>query len=130
MELTNALYLYEDDGSPASRAVLRESIEALLECLHPFTPHVTEELWEALGHDRTLVETAWPAPDPAAIEAGEIAIVVQVNGRLRDSIRVPRDATKERVVEIALASENVQRHVGGAVKKEIYVPGKLLNLVV
>jgi len=55
---------------------------------------------------------------------------VQVNGRLRDNIRVPRDATKERVLEIALTSENVRRHVGGAVKKEIYVPGKLLNLVV
>ena len=130
MELTNALYAWEDDGSPASRAVLREAIEALLRCLHPFTPHVTEELWEALGHDRALVETAWPAPDPAALEADEIAIVVQVNGRLRDSICVPRDATQERIVEIALARENVRRHVNGKIRKEIYVPGKLLNLVV
>jgi leucyl-tRNA synthetase len=96
MELTNALYLYEDDGSPASRAILRESIEALLKCLHPFTPHLTEELWEALGHDRTLVETAWPAPDPAAMEASEIAIVVQVNGRLRDNARATRARTPQR----------------------------------
>ena len=130
MELTNALYAWEDDGSSSSRAVLREAIEALLKCLHPFTPHVTEELWQAIGHDRTLVEAAWPEPDPAALESDEIAIVVQVNGRLRDNIRVPRDATKERIVEIALASENVRRHMTGAPKKEIYVPGKLLNLVV
>jgi leucyl-tRNA synthetase len=129
MELTNALYVYEDDGSTASRAVLRESIEVLLRLLHPFTPHVTEELWEALGHGRTLIETPWPSADPAVLEAEEIAIVVQVNGRLRDNIRVPRDATKERIVEIALASENVRRHMSGKVKKEIYVQGKLLNLV-
>jgi leucyl-tRNA synthetase len=129
MELVNALYAYEDDGTPASRAVMREAIEALLKLLHPFTPHVTDELWEALGHGRPLVETPWPAADPAALEADEITIVVQVNGKLRDNIAVPRDATKERIVELALESENVRRHVQAKVRKEIYVPGKLLNLV-
>ncbi|MFQ5458164.1 MAG: class I tRNA ligase family protein, partial [Myxococcota bacterium] len=130
MELTNALYAYEDDGSAASRALLRDSLEALLKLLHPFTPHITEELWSALGHEETLVETAWPKYDPAALEAREMTIVVQVNGKLRDNITVAADAGRKEIIAAALESENVLRHTAGrAPKKEIYVPGKLVNLV-
>lgn len=130
MELTNALYAFEDDGSAISRGLLRESVESLLKLLHPFTPHITEELWSILGHEHTLVETPWPKYDPAALKADEITIVVQVNGKLRDNIKVSAEAGKEEIIAAALASENVRRHMAGqAPKKEIYVPGKLVNLV-
>ncbi|OGP83195.1 MAG: leucine--tRNA ligase [Deltaproteobacteria bacterium RBG_13_65_10] len=130
MELVNALYAYEDDGSTAGRALLRESIEALLKLLHPFTPHITEELWEALGHEHALLETRWPQADPAAMETEETTIVVQVNGRLRDNLVVPKGTTKEEIVALALTRENVRRHMGEArPRKEIYIPEKLLNLV-
>ncbi|MDP3939085.1 MAG: leucine--tRNA ligase [Deltaproteobacteria bacterium] len=130
MELVNALYAYEDDGSAGSRAVLREAVETLLKLLHPFAPHITEELWAGLGNARTLLETDWPRHDPAALEAAEMSIVVQVNGKLRDNITVPSAATKDEIVAAALASEKVQRHTGDrAPRKQIYVPGKLLNLV-
>jgi leucyl-tRNA synthetase len=130
MELTNALYAYEDDGSDASRAVLREAVEALLKLLHPFTPHISEELWSSLEHEDILVETPWPAADPGALEADEMTIVVQVNGKLRDNIVVSSDATKAEIVTAALASEKVRRHAGDRKpRKEIYVPGRLLNLV-
>jgi leucyl-tRNA synthetase len=130
MELTNAVYAYEDDGTPASRGVQKESIETLLKLLHPFTPHITEELWNALGHERTLVNAEWPAPDERALAAEEMTIVVQVNGKLRDNIVVPSDASKEQVLRTALDSEKVRRHTGDRKpKKEIYVPGRLLNLV-
>jgi len=130
MELVNTLYAYDDDGSDASRAVLRESVEALLKLLHPFTPHVTEELWSLLGKETTLLETEWPRHDPAALEASEMTIVVQVNGKLRDNITVPTGATRDEILAAALGSEKVRRHTGDrAPRKQIYVPGKLLNLV-
>ncbi len=129
-ELTNALYAYEDDGSDASRAVLREAVETLLKLLHPFTPHITEELWASLGHDRMLVETAWPAADPEVLGAEEMTIVVQVNGKRRDEVVVSSYATEAEIVAAALASEKVRRHVGDRKpKREIYVPSRrLLNL--
>jgi leucyl-tRNA synthetase len=129
-ELTNALYAYEDDGSDASRAVLREAVETLLKLLHPFTPHITEELWASLGHDRMLVETAWPVADREVLGAEEMTIVVQVNGKRRDEVVVSSDATEAEIIAAALASEKVRRHVGERKpKREIYVPSRrLLNL--
>jgi leucyl-tRNA synthetase len=99
--------------------------------LAPFAPHHAEEMWAAMGEPYSVHEQAWPAWDETLIAAEEITLVVQVNGKLRDRIEVPADITEEAATELALSSERVQLHVEGReIRKSIYVPGRLVNLVV
>jgi leucyl-tRNA synthetase len=99
--------------------------------LAPFAPHHAEEMWEALGEDYSVHERAWPAWDETLIAAEEITLVVQVNGKLRDRIEVPADITEEAAKELALSSTKVRVHVEGReIRKSVYVPGRLVNLVV
>ena len=99
--------------------------------LSAFAPHIAEELWERLGHGKTLAYEPWPVYDEALLAVDTIEVPVQVNGRLRSVLRVPKDAGKDEVVAAAQADSKVAPHVEGKqVVKEIYVPGKLLNLVV
>ena len=99
--------------------------------LSAFAPHIAEELWERLGHGKTLAYEPWPVYDEALLSVDTIEVPVQVNGRLRSVLRVPKDAGKDEVVAAAQANSKVAPHVEGKqVVKEIYVPGKLLNLVV
>ena len=110
--------------------VLREAVEAIILLLSPMAPHLCEELWEALGHKELVAETPWPTYDEEALKAEEINIVVQVNGKVRDQIRVPAGAGEEEVKEAALASERVKRHLAGKeIRKVIFVPGRLINFV-
>jgi len=130
MELLNAITRTEGD-EPALRAVRQEALEAIVLMLSPIVPHITHDLWQALGHESALVEQPWPAVDEAALAQETIEVVVQVNGRLRARVSVPADAGKDAVVERAMADENVRRHTEGkTVRKTIYVPGKLVNVVV
>ena len=99
--------------------------------LAPFAPHHAEEMWEALGEPYSVHEQAWPAWDESLIRAQEITLVVQVNGKLRDRIEVPADITEEAARELALSSERVRPHVEGReLRRSVYVPGRLVNLVV
>ena len=99
--------------------------------LAPFAPHHAEEMWAAMGEPYSVHEQAWPAWDETLIAAEEITLVVQVNGKLRDRIEVPADITEEAATELALSSERVRLHVEGReIRKIIYVPGRLVNLVV
>ena len=99
--------------------------------LAPFAPHHAEEMWAAMGEPYSVHDQAWPAWDETLIAAEEITLVVQVNGKLRDRIEVPADITEEAATELALSSERVRLHVEGReIKKSIYVPGRLVNLVV
>ena len=99
--------------------------------LAPFAPHHAEEMWAAMGEPYSVHEQAWPAWDETLIAAEEITLVVQVNGKLRDRIEVPADITEEAATELALSSERVRLHVEGReIRKSIYVPGRLVNLVV
>ena len=100
--------------------------------LAPFAPHLSEELWERLGSDRSVFEgVLWPEYDPQKLRAEVVEMPVQVNGRLRTTIVVDRGATTETVQAQALADENVQRYVGDAtIRKVVHVPDRLLNLVV
>jgi leucyl-tRNA synthetase len=108
-----------------------EAIEALLLLLCPFAPHITEELWHWLGRPYSIHQQRWPVWDAEIAAEEMLTLIVQVNGRLRDRIQVPADITEERARELALASENVQRHVGDKkLRKVIYVPEKLVNIVV
>jgi leucyl-tRNA synthetase len=112
-----------------------ERPKALLEpfvlVLSPFAPHLGEELWQRLGHRESLAYAPWPAFDPAKCIEDTVTVAVQVNGKLRATLELPRGAEQAQVEEAALADERIRRYVnGGALKKAIYVKDKLLNLVV
>jgi leucyl-tRNA synthetase len=112
-------------------ALPRAVAEPFVLLLSPFAPHLGEELWRRLGHDRTLAFEPWPAYDPEWLREDEVEIVVQVNGKLRGTIRVPVGTGEPEVLAAARAEPGVARHLEGkAIRKEIYVPGKLVNLVV
>ncbi len=112
--------------TPPSRA----SIEALVLLLSPMAPHISEELWRELGHENTLAYEPWPEADEALLTEDTISLVLQVNGKKRDEIEVPADASKESIETLALASEKVQKHLDGRdPKKVVVVPGRLVNVV-
>ena len=118
----------EITGMPS---VPRELAENLTLMLAPFAPHIAEELWERLGHTKSLARRPWPTYDPAKLVESEIELPVQVNGKVRDKIRVPADADEATVLQTAEASEKVRPWIEGkTVKKRLYVPKKLVNLVV
>jgi leucyl-tRNA synthetase len=130
MELFNALSRF-DDQSPQGQALKREGLEAIVLMLSPIVPHICQELWQALGHAGLIVDAPWPKADPAALAQDTVELIVQVNGKLRGKICVPVTAEREAVERAALAEENVRRFIGDKeIKKVIFVPGKLVNLVV
>src|SRR3989442_735226 len=109
----------------------RQALEPLLVMLDPYAPHLAEELWAVLGHHRTIFAASWPGYDEALAAAGQVEIVVQVNGKVRGRVTVSRGATEAHVLEQALKDESVRRFVNGQpVRKTIYVQDRLLNLVV
>jgi len=108
-----------------------EAIRTMILLLAPIMPHVTEELWERIGGEYSVHTQAWPICDEALAADKEIEMVVQVNGRVRARLTVPADIAKDDALAKALADENVQRHTEGKkIVKQIYVPGKLVNLVI
>jgi leucyl-tRNA synthetase len=130
MELVNALQKFED-GSAQGRAVQQEALTLLVTALSPIVPHICHELWTALGGDGAVIDAPWPKTDPDALKADTLTVVVQVNGKLRGQIVVPADADAEAAYAIALADPNVRKFIDGqTLKKKVYVPGKLVNLVV
>ncbi|WP_325893587.1 leucine--tRNA ligase [Grimontia sp. NTOU-MAR1] len=128
MELMNRLTKAPQD-SDADRAILDEAVKAIVAMLYPITPHISTELWAALGQT-DIDNTVWPVADQDALVEDEKLIIVQVNGKLRAKITVAADAAKESVESMALNDEHVVKHTEGkTVRKVIYVPGKLVNIV-
>jgi leucyl-tRNA synthetase len=124
MELVHALA--DDPAAPDARF----AAETAVSLIQPYAPHIAEELWQALGHDR-LWEQPWPVADSSALEQETFELVVQVNGKVRDRFEVGVELSEDELVARALASERVQAHVDGArVRKTIVVPRKLVNIVV
>ncbi len=127
-ELTNLL---EDENASLPPPVLREGIEAIVRLVNPMMPHLAEGLWQRLGHDTLLADEPWPEAEPALLVEDVVTVAVQVNGKLRGTIDVPRDADQDSVVKAALAHEGVARAVAGKpVRKVIVVPNRIVNLVV
>ena len=116
-----------------SASVLRECLSILLRILYPVVPHLTHVLWKDMGYVKTfgpLLDAPWPMVDEAALVQTEITLMLQINGKLRGDIRVPADASKEQVEAVALQSEPAIKVLnGGAPKKVIVVPGRLVNIV-
>ena len=131
MELVNAIQAFEPKNEPRNAPVLKESLESVVLLLSPFVPHVTAELWEVLGHGDGIEKGGWPDFDPAVAADEELLVVVQVNGKLRSKITAPATAGETEVKEAALADSRVAPFIEGkSVRKVIYVPGKLVNIVV
>lgn len=115
---------YKQDELP------REYMEGFVQLLNPVCPHITEELWEMLGHKETIAYTPWPTYDESKLVDDEIEIVVQINGKIRDRILVPADCDKEELEQRAMASEKVQEQLAGkTIRKVIVVPKRLVNIV-
>jgi leucyl-tRNA synthetase len=130
MELLNALGKF-DAQTAADRSVAQEVLENAVLMLSPIAPHVCQSLWGELRPSRDLMDEAFPQVDSAALVQSEIELVVQVNGKLRGSLSIARDADKAAIEQAALAHEAVQKQLnGGAPKKIIVVPGRLVNIVI
>ena len=130
MELSNELGRAWNEGSVDS-ATWRECIEKFLLMLAPFAPHLAEELWERAGHPYSIHNQSFPKWDEDVAAAEEITLVVQVNGRLRGKILVPADIREDEAKRLALASPKVQSYLNDKkVERTIYVPGRLVNVVV
>ncbi|HEY31576.1 MAG TPA: leucine--tRNA ligase [Dehalococcoidia bacterium] len=130
MEFTNYLTKIKESGS-ISQADWNEAIEKLLLLLAASTPHIAEELWEQTGHDYSIHNQDWPQWDEELAKDEEVTLVVQVNGRLRDRIAVPVTITEEEARQLALESPKAKPHIEGKqLVRAIYVPQKLVNLVV
>jgi leucyl-tRNA synthetase len=130
MKILNALERAPADES-ARLSVVREGLSILLRLLSPITPHISHHLWRELKFGEDVLTASWPEHDPAALIEDEIELVVQVNGRKRGDVRVPRDADSTAIERIVLADPAVQRHINGqAIKKVVVVPGRLVNVVV
>jgi leucyl-tRNA synthetase len=130
MELLNEVLRREADVADGSlRAVLREAIETLILLLSPFTPHVCEEMWERLGRRFSVVDRNWPTWSPEIAREDEVELAVQVNGKVRTRLTVPRDLPAEGVKERAVKA--VEEHTAGkTIVNVVYVPGRLVNVVV
>ena len=117
--------------SAQDRALVQEALDAIVLLLSPVVPHICHELWFALGHERAVVDEAWPAPCPEALAREHVELVVQVNGKLRGHISVPVHANDRDITDEAFNNENVRRFVAGRdVRRTVVVPGRLVNIVV
>ncbi|MCH7594722.1 MAG: leucine--tRNA ligase [Chloroflexi bacterium] len=130
MEYTNELARLWDAGG-ISPPAWREAIEKLLRLLAPIAPHITEELWERSGRDFSIHRELLPEWDEALTVADLVTIVVQINGKVRAKLELRAESTEDEVATAAMADRNIQTHIEGKqIRKQIYVPGRLLNLVV
>ena len=114
-----------------SRGVLNEALQAIIHLLNPFAPHITEELWSATGHHNLLANQSWPAFDAELAKTEEATVVIQVNGKMRGAINIAHGSDQNRVYEVASQEEKIRKHLEGKnIAKMIFVPDKLLNIVV
>jgi leucyl-tRNA synthetase len=128
-ELTNAIEAIEPEGAGAG-AVLREALEVAVRLLGPMMPHLGEELWQELGHTRLLADEPWPKADAALARDETVTLAVQVNGKLRGTVDLPRDSAEAAARDAALALPAVQRLLEGRnPRKTIIVPNRIVNVV-
>ena len=131
MEMVNGLYKFKESHGMQVSETWRFTLESLLQILAPFAPHITEELWQDLGHTDTIHVNHWPKWDEKYLVSDVMTIIVQVNGKLRSKLELPSDIDQQGVEAAALADANVQKFTNNKPpKKVIYVPDKLVNVVI
>ena len=133
MKMLNAIESAKFDTAQVQPALVAELLGILLRCLYPATPHIAHQLWAEIGyaqHFGDILDAPWPQVDDAALAQDEVELMLQINGKLRGSILVATDASKVAIEHLALAHELVQKQAaGGAIKRVIIVPGRLVNVV-
>jgi leucyl-tRNA synthetase len=112
------------------RTAHRGEVEPLVQLVAPFAPHIAEEIWERFGHTKSVFDSGWPAYDEALATDALITMAVQVSGKTRGTIQVPKDVTQEGAVAAAMEDAGIAKFVTGSPKKVVFVPGRLLNIVV
>jgi leucyl-tRNA synthetase len=136
MELQSALGRFQDQLPPTAVAdprllAFREGVTVLLVMLAPFAPHMAEELWETLGHTASIFREPWPTSDPALAAEEAVEVVIQVNGKVRARLQVPRGQGDEALTSLALAEPRIGSWIGGrTLRKVVVIPDKLVNIVV
>ena len=131
MELLNEASEFVREECEGDAPFLKEAGRAMALLLQPFAPHISEEIWEALGGQGSVLREAWPVADPAWLREDLVEVVVQVNGRLRGHVRAPVDADEAQVMALATDDERIASHIHGKeIRKTIYLAGRLLNVVV
>lgn len=131
MELVNGLYHYRENSGQHITPVMEEGVRTLLLLLSPFTPHITEELWQQLGHDESIHLQKWPKADPEALVVDEVEVAIQVNGKIRARLTIPSGLSEEETLAIVMQEQKIEEAVAGkTIRKRIVVPNKLVNLVV
>ena len=130
-EFNTAISALMEFSNVLAEAPSREAYEALLKLLHPFAPHITEELWEMLGNEGMVLTSQWPVADRALMEEDTVTIAIQVNGKLRGQVEVAAKAGEETVMAAVFNNERIQQWIAEKeIVKKIYVPNKLVNVVV
>lgn len=132
MELVNALYAYKEKQENSKQGLVFEAVSALLRMLAPFVPHITEELWERLGGTEGSVHAQnWPAYDEEAMKVAEVEVMLQINGKGRERVIVPSEATKEELEAFALADPKIKELIGDSeIVRVVCVPKRLVNIVI
>ena len=131
MELLNDLQDFCRDATEADLPCIKEAGLAMALLLQPFAPHISEELWQGLGGQGSAARQTWPAPSPRWLAEDEVEIVVQVNGRVRGRLLAPPSLSEAEAVARARADSRVAPHLEGrAIRKTVFLPGRLLNIVV
>jgi leucyl-tRNA synthetase len=126
----SALMIFVNEAHKAER-LPRGLVEGFVLALAPFAPHVAEEVWQRLGHTDTLAYEPWPAYDPALVRDETVTMAVQVNGKLRATIEIAADADQTATLTAARAHEKIQSYLQGkTIRREVVIPGRLVNLVV
>jgi leucyl-tRNA synthetase len=107
-----------------------DEVRPLVQLVSPFAPHIAEELWSALGGTTSVFDGGWPSYDPALVAEDLVTMAVQVNGKTRGTVSVPKTATQDEVLTAAKADANIAKFITGPVKRVVFVPGRLLNVLV
>lgn len=131
-ELTNELFHYGSINNKEDKFIVKESIEAVIQLLNPITPHLTEELWCNLGNDNALAHAVWPKCNAKFFETATVTIAIQVNGKLKTTIEIDKDKTSEEdIKKLVLENQKIHKEiVGKSIRRFIYIPGKIANVVV
>jgi leucyl-tRNA synthetase len=131
MEAVNELYKLKEQDHFASHQAWQFVIESMLQLLAPFAPHMSEELWQQLGHEQSIHQSSWPKYDETYLVLETMTIVVQVNGKLRAELQLPTSATEAIIIKAAETDEKLQPYLQQqTIKKTVYVPGRLVNFVI